>query len=270
MTDRAYLNHRVSFAVGTGRCGTTLLCELLRNEPSVASSHERARLRTNFHMFCKWHGIKVDPEGFLRARQREIESDFESRQHSFESSALLSHSIDELADRFAAKFIWLVRHPAATVASFAARGWFRESQTRSNPNLPPTYEGRDGEKARHFFGRIIPNGDEFTAFEKMTPIGRIAWFWQARNHAISEQLQRLPQSQWKLQRIEDLDFEAYSELAEFIGFTPTLSEATFEQLASAKINTGPEPTSVDAWSEQEKAEFEGQVAAMSETLAYSL
>src|SRR5215207_274586 len=112
---------RVGFCVGTGRCGTTFLAEVAGREPEVAASHERERLGATFHMFCKWHGIPIDSEGFLRAKEEEIRGDLASRRFSFEYSALLSHSLEELYDRFRARFLLLVRSPAETVASFAVR-----------------------------------------------------------------------------------------------------------------------------------------------------
>src|SRR2546423_6775014 len=90
---------RVSFCVGTGRCGTTFLAQLAEREPDVASSHERLRLGATFHMFCKWHAIAIDSEGFLRDREEAIRRDLTSRWFSFESSALLSHSLEELFER---------------------------------------------------------------------------------------------------------------------------------------------------------------------------
>src|SRR5215207_9944848 len=114
---------RVGFCVGTGRCGTTFLAEAAGREPDVAASHERERLGATFHMFCKWHGIPIDHEGFLRAKEDEVRADLTTRRFSFECSALLSHSLEELFGRFRPRLLLLVRHPAETVASFAVRGW---------------------------------------------------------------------------------------------------------------------------------------------------
>src|SRR5437763_7380677 len=130
---------RVGFCVGTGRCGTTFLSEVARREPEVASSHERLRLAATFHMFCKWNRIAIDPEGFLLDREEAIRRDLADRRFSFECSALLSHSLEELYERFRARFLLLVRSPAETVASFAVRGWFLKPLARRDPSLPPRY-----------------------------------------------------------------------------------------------------------------------------------
>src|SRR5438477_656817 len=207
---------RVGFCIGTGRCGTTFLAQVAGLEPDVASSHERLRLGATFHMFCKWHRIAIDSEGFLLDREDAVRRDLAGHPFSFECSALLSHSLEELFERFRARFLLLVRRPDETVASFTVRGWFLKTPARKDPNLPPSY--REGEEPRHFLGRNIPHGAEFERWCRLTQIGRLAWFWQARNSAILEQFRRLPAAHCRVERLEDLGFPRYQELAGFLGW----------------------------------------------------
>lgn len=258
---------RVGFCVGTGRCGTTFLAQLVGQEPEVAASHERLRLGATFHMFCKWHGIAVDSEGFLLDREDAIRRDLAERRFSFECSALLSHSLEELFERFRARFLLLVRSPHETVASFAVRGWFVKPCARENPNLPPSY--REGEEPRHFLGRNIPHGVEFERWSRLTQIGRLAWFWQARNRAILRQFSRLPASHCRIQHLEDLDYPRYREVAEFMGWRARIDAGQFAELAQARLNAGPNPPrKLTDWNTLEIAEFEEQVAPVAETLGY--
>ena len=258
---------RVGFCVGTGRCGTTFLAEVAGREPEVASSHERLRLGATFHMFCKWHGIAIDSEGFLLDRETAIRRDLAEHGFSFECSALLSHSLEELFERFGARFLLLVRRPDETVASFAVRGWFLTPCARRDPNLPPSY--REGEEPRHFLGRNIPHGAEFERWGRLTQIGRLSWFWQARNRAILEQFSRLPGSHCRVERLEDLDFPRYQEIAQFMGWRSQLDAGTFAELARARPNAGPNPPRrCTDWNPAEVAEFEAEVAPLAEALGY--
>jgi len=266
-TDASFLNN-VSFCVGTGRCGTTFLAELVGSEPAVAASHERERLGATFHMFCKWHGIAVDPEGFLAAREALVRGDLESRRFSFESSALLSHSLEELYDRFRARFLLLVRNPADTVASFAVRGWFLRTPVRADASLPPSYFS--GEEARHFLGRNIPHGDEFARWSNLTQIGRLAWFWQARNGAILDQFGRLPETHCQTVRLEELDFARYQKIADFMGWPTQVDARRFNELAAARLNAGPNPPRrITEWNETELAEFEAETGPLAKLLGYA-
>jgi hypothetical protein len=260
----------VSFCVGTGRCGTTFLYELARREPAVAASHERLRLAATFHMYCQWYGVPVDPEGFLVDRERVIAEDLADHAASFEASALLSHSLAALHGRFDARVLLLVRHPAATVASFAARGWFAEAPERADAALPPSY--REGVEPRHFFGRILPRGREaYARWAALTPIGRIAWFWAARNGAILEQMRALPADRVRVERLEALDHERYGDVAAFLGWRATLGAADFAALAASRPNTGPNrPVDPAGWSARERAEYGAEVARVAEALGYEL
>jgi hypothetical protein len=258
---------RVGFCVGTGRCGTTFLSAVAGREAEVASSHERLRLAATFHMFCKWHRIAVDPEGFLLDREDAVRRDLAGRRFSFECSALLSHSLEELFDRFRARFLLLVRSPAETVASFAVRGWFVKPIARRNPALPPSY--REGEEPRHFFGRNIPHGAEFERWMGLTQIGRLAWFWQARNRAILEQFTRLPAAHCRIERLEDLDFRRYREVAAFMGWRSEIDAGSFDELARSRPNAGPNlPRRYPDWNATEASEFEAEVAPVAEALGY--
>lgn len=259
---------RISFCVGTGRCGTTFLARLAALEPTVAASHERLRLAATFHMYCKWNGIPVDPEGFLIDRVQAVAEDLRTRRCSFESNALLSHSLAELSARFDARFLLLVRSPAETVASFAVRGWFLEPAVRADPSLPPSY--REGEEPRHFFGRNLPRGEAFARWRSLTQIGRLAWFWTARNHAILEQFASLPADRCRIVRLEDLDLQRYRSVAEFLGWRPSIDDETFARLAGTRPNAGPNPPRRHPdWSPTEIAEFEVEVARLADALGYT-
>jgi hypothetical protein len=261
------LEGRVGFCVGTGRCGTTFLAEVAGREPEVAASHERLRLGATFHMFCKWHGIAIDSEGFLLDRESAVRRDLAERRFSFECSALLSHSLEELFERFRARFLLLVRRPEETVASFAVRGWFVKPCARRDPRLPPSY--REGEEPRHFLGRNIPHGAEFERWTNLTQIGRLSWFWQARNRAILEQFRRLPESHCRIERLENLTFERYQEIAAFMGWRSQIDAGRFAELSRARLNAGPNaPRPITDWSPLEIAQFEAEVAPVAEALGY--
>jgi hypothetical protein len=254
----------VSFCVGTGRCGTTLLAQLAALEPDVAASHERLRLPATFHMYCKWHGIAVDPEGFLIDREAAIRDDLRDHRVSFESSALLSHSIAELHARFDARFLLLVRSPARTVASFAARGWFTEPIPWRDPALPPTL--REGVEPRHFFGRNLPRGADYARWSALSQVGKIAWFWQARIRGILDQFRALPAAHRRIARLEDLDFAHYVEVATFLGWRPTIDHARFAALAQSRPNAGPNaPIVLDA---RAAADLAAEVAPLAAALGY--
>jgi hypothetical protein len=255
----------VSFCVGTGRCGTTFLAKLGELEPAVASSHERLRLPATFHMFCKWHGIPVDPEGFLIDREAAVRADLASHRVSFEANALLSHSIVELYERFDARFLLLVRSPDRTVASFAVRGWFLDPIVWRDPALPPTI--REGAEPRHFFGRNLPRGAaEFARWSALSQVGKIGWFWNARIGGILAQLRQLPATHRRIARLEDLDFAHYVDVARFLGWDVTITPHRFAELARSRPNAG--AIAPRDWDARTAAELEAEVGTLAAALGY--
>jgi len=258
----------VTFCVGTGRCGTTFITELLGREPTVAASHERLRVAACFHMFCKWHGIPIDPEGFLQDRDRLVADDLAEHAASFEASALVSHSVAELHERFDARFILLARAPAASVSSFAVRGWFLEPIAWKDRSRPPSMP--DAANPRHFFGRNLPRGEEaFDRWSALHQLGKLGWFWAARIGAIVEQLAELPASHAMILRLEDFDHATYQRVARFVGVEPTVDAQTFGALAGRRLNTGPNPPlTLPQWPEEGVAQYEAEVGALASALGY--
>lgn len=273
----------IAFIVGTGRCGTQFLSKVLALEPDIASVHERNPFNETFHRYCKWYGIPVDHEGFLKTKEREIEVDLQNHDYSVESSAFLSLSIQELYDRFNAKFILLVRRPDQVVNSYRHKGWYSNPIDRADSHLPPSYQ--ENREPHHFLGRIIPSGEEFLHWEKMTQVGKLAWYWNALNSQVLDQFSEIPQSHWRIQKLEDLSYGQYLEIAQFVGFSATVSEAEYLQVANrrpnAKNNASYQKQTVkgtvqeryssftlDMWNQTEVTEFEGEVATIAEELGY--
>ena len=175
------LDGRSAFAVGTGKCGTHFLVELLKREPQVAAVHEREPLLQNFHRYCKWYDLPVDSEGFLQAMETRISHDLEDCSLSFEASAYLSLSIRELHERLSAKIILSVRHPRDVVKSYIKKGWYAKPIVQARRDLALGYQESD--QFHHSLGRIVPLGDELDSWNRLTQVGKLAWYWSRLNQA---------------------------------------------------------------------------------------
>jgi hypothetical protein len=154
---------RVGFAIGSGRCGTLFLYQLMgmEAEADVASSLERNKDNGAFHRYCKWHGLPVADDGFLRVKEREILSDLEGHKYSFEASPYLSLSVKELLQCFGAKLVVLVRRLDGLVTPFVHKGFWRRSCRVRDLNLATGYKDQALEKVHTFLARIAPRGEFF-------------------------------------------------------------------------------------------------------------
>lgn len=260
--------NKVGFAIGTGRCGTLFLYQLMEKEPQVASSHERNPDNETFHRYCKWHDLPVDHEGFLATKEKEIRADLETHAYSFEASPYLSISVKELHERFGAKFILLMRRPDRVVTSFVHKGFYRRPYIVKDPNLATGYQDQSPEKVHTFFARIAPRGDFLRAWNEMSQVGRVAWFWRAWNERTLELLDQLPQDSYRIVRIEDFDYAKYIELSRFLGYQAQVTQADFDALSASKPHAFWRKRNVDQWSAQEVREFEGQVAELAQRFGY--
>lgn len=261
-----YHTNQIAFAIGTGRCGTKFIYKVFDLEPNVASVHERNPLNETFHRYCKWYDIPVDSEGFLHTKETEIQADLNKFQFSFEASAHLSLSVEELYQRFNAKLILLVRTPHEVVNSYLRKGWYERSVIRGDPNLPPSYQ--ESKHFHHFLGRIVPSGQKFQQWQQMTRVGKLAWFWNALNEKVLEQFKNIPSSNWRIYKLENLSYDKYLEITEFAGINSEVTPKKYAKLAQTRPNSFSDVRSIQSWTDQEIEEFEAEVAPMAAHLGY--
>lgn len=262
------LENKVGFCIGTGRCGTLFLYQLLELEPEVASSHERYPDNEAFHRYCKWHDLPVDDGGFLEIKKKEIEEDLVSKGFSFEASPYLSLSAKELHEHFGAKFVLLVRRPDRVVTSFVHKGFYRRPYYVSNNQLAAGFQDQSPEAGYTSFARISPRGDFFQAWNRMTQVGKVAWFWRAWNERTMALLEGLPPDAVRVIRIEDFDYPKYVEMAGFFGFHPQVGQQDFDTLNAKRPHAFWRKKNVDRWSDQEVQEFESQVGDLAKRFGY--
>lgn len=264
--NRKDFSKQVSFAIGTGRCGTKFIAQVVDREPSVSSVHERNPLNETFHRYCKWYGLPIDHEGFLETKVREIQQDLDNYLSSFEASAFLSLSIQELYDRFGAKFLLLVRRPEQVVNSYLHKGWYDKPAVRTNPNLPPSYQ--ECNDFHHFLGRIMPSGEKFLEWNQMSRVGKLAWYWNTLNAKVLEQFEGIPETHWRIEKLEDLSYSRYLEIAQFFCFQSGVTQEMYEELTQRRPNAYSRVPTIATWTTSEIVEFEAEVAPMAQRFGY--
>lgn len=235
-------------------------------EAHVAATHERNPFNETFHRYTQWYGLPVDSEGFLHQIEIEIARDLETHAYSFEASAYLSISVQQLYERFGARFLLLVRSPERMVNSFYRKGWYETPAVRKDPHLAPGYQAN--EFFHHVLARVMPSGEKFRRWNRMTRVGKLAWYWNAMNERILEQFEQIPAGHWRIEQIEQLDYERYLEVTRFLGFTVTISRETFDALRRRRPNAFSGVRTIADWTDEEKGEFEAEVAPMAERLGY--
>ncbi len=259
-------NGKVGFAIGTGRCGTSFLAKALSLEPNVSTVDERNALNETFHRYCKWYGLPVDHEGFLHTKEVEIKQDLFNHIFSFESSAYLSLSVQELFQRFGAKFILMVHSPELVVNSYLKKGWYDKPIVRENAQLALGYQ--EVAMFHHFFGRIVPSGEYFIKWQQMNRIGKLGWYWNTLNACVLEQFEKIPETHWRVQKLEGFSYEQYLEITRFLGIQSSLTRGVFNKLVNKNSNVPLDEPTIKMWSGVEITEFESQVESMAKKLDF--
>jgi hypothetical protein len=162
----------------------------------------------------------------------------------------------------------LVRRPDLVVNSYVSKGWFTAPFIQADPSLATGYQ--QGKHFHHFLGRIAPRGADFASWNKLTQVGKLAWYWSALNRQVLSQFSKIPEANSMVLKIEDLDFETYGRFARFAGFESSLTRNRFEEIRRDRPNKnklGP-PATTETWSELEAKEFEQNVADLAEQLGY--
>lgn len=235
-------------------------------ESGVSSVHERNRLNETFHRYCKWYGLPVDDEGFLHIKKLEILQDLKNYHFSNEASAQLSLSVRELYSRFKAKFILLVRSPERVVNSYIRKGWYEKPIVYANPELSLGYQ--DLKHFHHFLGRIVPSGEKFRQWNEMSRVGKLAWYWNTINTLVLEQFKDIPETHWRIEKLEELSYVRYLEIAQFLGIQSRVTQQIFDVIKHSYPNKLPDVPTIASWNDSEIAEFEKEVAPMAKKLGY--
>jgi hypothetical protein len=266
MTGKVNPSPRPVIAVGTGRCGTQFLKELFEEEPGVRAVHESDPVGEAFHRYCLWNQLPVDDGAFLHHKQCEIESASSDGKVFFESSAYLSLSITELHSAFAPRFILITRDPVDTVNSLWAKGWYEIAYRKQDPRAPVGYHAVGA--PHHFFSRLVPHGEDFSAWQRLGRIGKLGWYWSTLHRQILTQCDALADSERRIVRLEELDHPAYLGLAAFAAIRPSLSAERFRQIAQRRPGTLPNRRLLASWSEKDVEEFSAQTRDVAGELGY--
>ena len=261
-------SNKVAFSIGTGRCGTKFLYELLSQQPNLASHHERLPLEDSFYRYAEWNKLGVEHSGYFQIKAQAIKVDLEKSDFSFESSAYLSLAVKPLFEKFNAKFILLVRAPHSVVTSYHKKGWYKNNLLTSDYSKPPGFQP-DMSLQHHSFSRIVPTGNELEEWQQLTQIGKLSWYYQALNSAVLKQFEGIPNSHYKVVKLEELDYQKYLEIAAFLSLKDKISEKTFHKLTTKKVNTLSPSYIFHKWTDKEKEEFFQQTTNINKLLNYT-
>lgn len=246
------------FVVGSGRCGTHFFAKLMRHSNKIVSLHLDdidSLIHDSFIQYSAWNNLKVDFDEFKNFRQYLMNSLINDNNKIYiESNPYLSLIIERLHKWFKAKIIFLVRDPKNVVNSHYAKGWYNETLKKSRENCSPFI--RYNRSPHYTFGRIIPNGNKYNEWKKMTRIGKISWYVNTVNKEIYNKLRYIDTSYYSIIKIDEFDYDKYTELIKnFIGINDFCNLETFNKIKNSKPGKGKKKHKKFNWNDKENNEF---------------
>jgi hypothetical protein len=248
-----------AFVLSTGRCGTGLLTELLLLGGNVDVHHTpRPELvRVSKRAYEQIAGDRDMFVEVLKTAREELLLQAVRRGRTFVET---NNRVTFLAPAAAAaypdaKFIQLIRHPAAFVRSGIRRNWYSSTHD-------------------HDIGRIVPVGDDPAAaqWEHWDRFAKIAWLWNETNRFIDDFLQTLPEERRAFARAEDLftDVATARRLLEFCGVEPPADRVIAARVRTpVNTQTSGEFPVPEEWTDEQRALLRS-IATLAEHFGYDV
>jgi len=190
------------FIVGSGRCGTVSLCEMLKHETTY-SVHEPSPglAEDGFNYFQGDINYQQAKELVIQKRQKIIKEKQEQGLQYIETAHFLTMFIEILAEIYPkAKFIWLYRPIEEFVKSGMNRKWYCKDDL-------PQY------KAHRWFPKGTKKfSDEYTREDKLR------WLHKQYNNQAFEQFRNISNKVFRLETIQLNDINTLKKLKKFVGF----------------------------------------------------
>jgi len=262
------IERRPVFAVGTGRCGTHFLEAIMREDPSILALHtDRVNAEADsFLRYGLWYKLPIDLEPARDFRRRLILSAQEEGRSYFEANAYMAVASAELHQWYGANLIQLVRRPQDVVNSHLVKGWYDEAYPRGDaallPGFPPEMI------ANHFFGRILPLGEEYKRWSALTRVGKVSWWINALNIRILDTLAKLPQEHVRVVKLEELDYDKYLDLHRLANGKSPMTRARFDEIRAARPGKGKSTRHSSDWNDAEWQEFMTETKPLHERVNY--
>jgi hypothetical protein len=274
------------FVVGTGRCGTHTLSKVFESLPNTLSTHEgRGTLRSGpasslgknvvlggmleFNAYLYHHAGEdvfrrtFDPDPAMRGL---MDESFAGRARSIawceahgvaycDANAFGFNFINYLDAKFPnAKFIHLVRDGYACVRSWSQR------VASTYPDEIPNALSIEWLLAKPTPFPSDPVHASWTGFDRLQ---KIAWFWNTVNANIAERLARIPPTNKRVVKIEEVTEATMPNILDFCGLPQQYSR---DALAPDDRSSG----SAIEWTADNVRKFNALAAPMMAHLGYAI
>ncbi len=199
-------NKRLVLIVSAGRSGNRWLVEIFNAHNGVKGSCEPENYAELFFRYVKWNQLPIDLTGVFNIIAAKVLSDWKEADLSVIASPGLSIDFLEVCKNLEVdEIIWAVNNAKFTINSFYNKDWYVNEVCTRNPDLAIGLQPYLLTKDTRTFGRLIPQGDFFYTWNKLTRVGKISWFYNMYNLRINEQLKEINSKKIWIFKLEEAD-----------------------------------------------------------------
>ena len=220
------------FIVGSGKCGETFLNKILKKN-SITDPYDESRpLLQSYYKFIRYNKLKVDDAPLFFTIKKAIINSNKKNKIYMESSSFLAFHTNELVKKFNSKIIILLRNPNDVSKDLYKSGWYKKEYYKSHNNHALGYQGISSSfsNKHHNFSRLAPKGKVFLKWNKLNPLVKSKWYWDEVNRYLIKNIRKKNKKNYKILRIEDLNFEKYIELCNWLKIKPKIGKIKFDFL----------------------------------------
>ncbi len=252
---------RLVLCVLAARAGTRWLGDVFNAHDNATGITERYFEAESLYRFISYNRLPMDTAGIMTLIKHGIVEDWKKGDISFVNSPFFSHGLVNLIERLQpSRIVFGLNDPKFTVQSMYNKGFYSHHYIRERTDLALGFQPSFPQRWYwlYLFARLVPNGEAYTAWERLTRIGKVAWFGNRVNLDIWEQLQAVPREHVFLFHLKEADqnYEYYLKLVKEFGLSPILPEKTF--LKIKKQTVLPQHNAPHVWTPQEEREFTEQ------------
>ncbi len=159
---------------------------------------------------------------------------------------------------------WVPQRPVPI--SLLRKGLYEDPVVRADPQLALGYQ--DLSSFHRFLGRIVPPGEKFLQWNQMSRIGKLAWYWNAVNASVLDSFSAIPETHWRIEKLEELTYDRHREISQFLGFDLTIKQNQYDDLVQQRPAAFANLSTIGEWNAREIDEFEAEVRPMAQRLGY--
>lgn len=242
------------------RSGTRVFGDIINAHKNATGITERYFEAESMYRYIKYNKLPIDTAGIITLIKKGIVDDWKKGDIAFVNSPFFSHGIKELYEILRPSHVlFAINNPEFTVQSIYNKGFFSQKYIRRNNDLAIGFQPAFPQKWYwlYLFARLVPNGDFYEEWMKLTRIGKIAWWGSMVNREIWSQLKDVPREKIIIFDLDEAIKDYYSyyvKIAKKIGLDPLLDEKRLQKIRSKGIKSAHNQKHI--WSDLEKSEFD--------------